>query len=183
MPALRWRALVARPAHYGFHATVRPPMPLREGTTADDLREAVAAIAAGREPFALPGLRVARLGTFFALRPEPESAAMAALAAECVRRLDDFRGADALRSEQGLSHRQRALQAQWGYPFVLDEFRCHLTLTEPVAEADAPEVLSVLTRFFSGDALRGPVPVDALALYHQPDRSTPFHLVERIPLG
>lgn len=181
--AARWQALVARPAHYGFHATLRPPMPLCSGAGTADLRAAVAAIAADHRPFALTGLRIARLGSFFALRPRQEDPAMAALAAACVRRLDALRGADAPRAAAGLSAPQRALLARWGYPFVLGEFRCHLTLTGVVAEADARWVAETLGRFFTTEALAGPLPVDALALYHQPDRETPFRLVERIALG
>jgi len=183
LAAPRWRATVARPAHYGFHATLRPPMPLPPGTDAGELRQAVAAIAAGHQPFVLTGLHIARLGAFLALCPSPASPAMEALAADCVRRLDPLRAPGPLRPEAGLSRRQRALQARWGYPFVLDEFRCHLTLTGPVAAAEAASMAEVLERFFPAGVLARPVPVDALALYHQPDRGTPFRLVERMPLG
>jgi len=159
-------------------------MPLRRGVGAADFRAAVAAIAADHIPFVLPGLQIARLGAFFALCLHERSRAMDALAADCVRRLDGLRGETPPRSESHpLSPRQRELLARWGYPFVFDEFRCHLTLTGPVHDRMAVDrAAEALARYFPTEIRLQPVPVDALALYHQPDRGTPFRLVERIPL-
>lgn len=51
-----------------------------------------------------------------------------------MRDLDAFRAPAAeaeleRRRKAGLSPRQDALLAQWGYPYVMEEFRFHMTLT------------------------------------------------------
>ena len=37
-----------------------------------------------------------------------------------------------------LSEAQRAHLLRWGYPYVMDEFRFHMSLTGSLAQVDAP---------------------------------------------
>lgn len=137
-------ALVAAPRRYGFHATLKPPFRLAEGRDAADLDHAAGRIAAGFAPFALR-LRPAWLGGFLALVPEGAAPEIAALAAACVTGLDDFRAPPpeaelARRRAAGLDAAEDAHLARWGYPYVLDRFQFHMTLTGPVAAAERPAV-------------------------------------------
>jgi len=57
------------------------------------------------------------------------------LAADAVAFFDPFRAAPseqeiAHRVPQKLTERQRAFLAEWGYPYVFDEYRFHITLTD-----------------------------------------------------
>ncbi|HTZ38232.1 MAG TPA: DUF1045 domain-containing protein [Stellaceae bacterium] len=52
VPAERLEAITAEPRRYGFHATLKPPFSLAEGTSAAALDAAVAALAARIAPFA-----------------------------------------------------------------------------------------------------------------------------------
>lgn len=122
------------PRKYGFHGTLKPPFRLAEGMTADGLADAVAGMAAQCAPAQAAGLRLARLGHFLALVPDGDQSGIARVAAACVTELDPFRAPAsdaelARRRKAGLSAQQDALLLKWGYPYVLEEFRFHLTLS------------------------------------------------------
>lgn len=178
------RRATAAPARYGFHATLKPPFALAEGTDVAALDAAVAALAAGLAAVDIPALRLAHIGRFLALVPDRPVAALDALAAECVTVLDRFRAPespDRVRQRRdGLTDRQAALLAQWGYPYVLDEFRFHLTLSGPLAADGRASVAAALDKAL-GDILAAPLPVRDLALFGDPGGG-PFRLVKRYPL-
>lgn len=122
------------PRKYGLHATLKPPMRLREGEDLAALEAACARLAATQAPVTLAGIELARLGRFLALRPLGDVAALNALAAACVRDLDHFRAAAspeelARRRQARLSAEQDAHLERWGYPYVMDQFRFHITLS------------------------------------------------------
>ena len=81
-----------------------------------------------------------------------------------------------------LSERQVELLDLWGYPYVLDEFRFHMTLTGPLSSTHADTIRKLAESFFK-NALADPLSLMGLALFHQSDRSTAFRAVEFFPLG
>lgn len=179
-------ALTAEPRRYGLHGTLKPPMRLAAGATADDLLAAVAALAARLTPVDLGRLRVAGLGPFLALVCEPQPAALDDLAAAVVAGLDGFRapptGAElARRRAAGLTPRQEALLSRWGYPYVMEEFRFHVTLTGRLpAEAMGPVVAAAEAHL--APALAEPQRLDALAVFGE-DEAGLFHCLTRVPLS
>ena len=136
------------PRRYGFHATLKAPFRLADGRDAAGLDAALAALAAGRAAFELPRLALTALGAFLALAPAAASAPLAGIAAACVTELDGFRAplteADIARRAAGLDGVEAAHLRRWGYPYVLDRFRFHLTLTGPLAPADRAAAESAL---------------------------------------
>lgn len=129
-----WESITRVPRRYGLHGTLKPPFRLAGGAAPETLRDAIRAIAATRAPVRCAPLHLARLGRFRALQPCAPCTALADLAAEIVVGLDGFRAPAtvqelARRRAVGLSARQEANLARYGYPYVLDEFRFHLTLT------------------------------------------------------
>lgn len=174
--------LVATPRRYGFHGTLKAPFVLDGEPAALDA--ALAALAGGFAPFALP-LQLAPLGDFLALVPAAQSPALAALAAACVTGLDRFRAPPdpeeiARRKPQALSARQRALLEVWGYPFVLDEFRFHMTLTGALADAERAAVAASLAPMLQ-PILAAPLRVADIGLFGE-DAAGLFHLLKRFPL-
>lgn len=136
--------ITATPRKYGFHGTIKPPFRLAPGQSPEALHRACTDLAAHLAPVTLDGLHLSQLGGFLALTPQGGASALADLAATVVRALDAFRAPPtqaeiARRKPDRLSPRQRALLDQWGYPYVMEEFRFHLTLTGdlPPPEADA----------------------------------------------
>ena len=132
--------VTANARRYGLHATLRPPMRLA-GTWAD-FRTAAAAGVGACAPFALPALRVCNVGGFLALRTSAACPPLQVLADRCVLGTEPFRAPSdhaelARRRAAGLTARQDALLAAYGYPHVLDEWFFHVTLTRRL---DAVEV-------------------------------------------
>ena len=174
------------PRHYGFHGTLKAPFRLAEGCTLDGLRTATARLAASQAAFLAPPLEVTALGPFLAMTLSAPSPAMSGLADACVRDLDDLRAplkeADlARRLAAGLSERQEAHLRRWGYPYVFEEFRFHMTLTGRLDEELRHRLKTVLAERFRAH-VQSPLPVREIALYEQPLPEEPFLLVERFAL-
>ena len=122
------------PRKYGFHGTLKPPFRLADGYTAGDLQSAVAKLAESLTPARCDGLQLTSMGGFLALTPQGDTSGLQRVAGACVQALDAFRAPaseaeTARRRQAGLSARQDALLQQWGYPYVMDAFRFHLTLS------------------------------------------------------
>ncbi len=164
-------ALTDTPRKYGFHGTIKPPFHLAPGTDEAGLRLAVTALAARLGPVQLPGLSLVDLHGFVALTPLGDTTALAALAADVVMTLDPFRAPPspqeiARRKPDRLTQRQRALLARWGYPYVMDEFQFHLTLTGSLPPADSAATLRAL-RPHLDPLLPRPFVLSDLALFGQ----------------
>jgi putative phosphonate metabolism protein len=182
----RWREITAEPRRYGFHGTLKPPFALTAGNSTADL-------AAGLQRFAdetprLGGVRltVASLSGFLALVPCEPAPSLLALADRCVRHFDAFRAPPreaelARRRRAGLSPAQEAHLRRWGYPYVFDQFRYHMTLSGRLDTAERERVGNWLTDRLEA-SIAAPVPLD-LALFEQPSRDLPFRLVRRYPAG
>jgi hypothetical protein len=103
-----------------------------------------------------------------------------------VRDLDPFRAPlaeEELRRRDGphLSTRQAANLRTWGYPHVMEDFRCHLTLTKRLAGEEREEALEAAKRHFAAD-LTAPYRIEGLALLGEDDRGF-FHQVACLSLG
>lgn len=181
------------PRRYGFHATLKPPFELREGLDAATLAAAQLAFAAAHRAFAMPALEVAMLGDFVALRPvESEATApgtpLRELADDCVRHFDRFRrpaspDESARRLVPGLSDRQRGYLARWGYAYLLDDWRFHMTLSDSLpatagGRATAARLRADAARHFAA-ALSQPMRCEGVALFVEPAPGADFRLIER----
>jgi hypothetical protein len=174
---------IAGAARYGFHGTLRAPFRAAPGVTEDDIVAAVEALAARLAPAASDGLRVADLHGFLALVPQGDSTAIDALAAAVVEGTDHLRAPltaeeIARRNPAGLTARERALLDRWGYPYVMEAFRFHLTLTDRLD--DTRPALSLAAVHFDG-ALPQPFIIADLCLFGEDDGGR-FHLRHRYAL-
>ena len=180
-------AATAEPRHYGLHATLKPPFRLAEGRTREALVEALAAFAARTAPVAGPALALRRLGRFLALVPSGPAPAIAALAAQLVEQFDGFRAPPgdaelAKRRAHGLTPAQEANLARWGYPYVMGEFRFHVTLSGALAP-EALDRLEALLQPLVAPFTTAPLAIAAFALFEQADPAQPFRLTQRFPVG
>lgn len=186
--------VTADPRRYGLHATLKAPMRLASQDALARLSGIAAAVAARHAPFDL-AVHTSVVDTdngkrpgFVALRPTVGSAgakAVDALAADCVQAFDDLRAPPtdtelAKRHAQSLSSRQRDLLAQWGYPYVFDEFRFHVTLSDRV---DANDAAAIAGWWQPRVQALGAMRVDSLALFVQPSPGEPFLQHERFIFG
>ncbi|ADP81568.1 DUF1045 domain-containing protein [Pseudofrankia inefficax] len=179
-------AITVDARRYGFHGTLKAPFRLAEGRTAAELDAALARFAAAHHGAVIPALSLVRMGGFFALVPGGPAARLSALAADVTTSFDGFRAPPtdaelARRNPAALTPRQRELLSAWGYPYVLDEFRFHLTLTDRVPPDRQPDVERTLTGWFAA-SLGATVPVDTLALFTEAEPGAPFALHAVYPL-
>lgn len=178
--------LTATPRKYGFHGTLKAPFRLAPGTGPAMLLGAMRDMAGTIAPVALSGgLKLAQLGGFLALIPKGGDKALNELTAELVRELDLFRAPltdreYARRKPEKLSPAQRAHLDRWGYPYVMEEFRFHMTLTGDLPAAQARAVCDALTPVLA-PMLTAPYVIDAISLAGE-DAAGRFHLIERVPL-
>ena len=178
--------LTRTPRKYGFHGTVKPPFHLADGTDADGLHQAAEAFCTKRAPVTIPKLEVRRLGGFIAVVPSEPSAELADLAAAAVEALDPFRAPPteaelARRRKARLTERQEALLMQWGYPYVMEEFRFHMTLTGRLDPKAADQARAALARHFD-PMLPHPWTIGSLCLMGE-DAEGRFHLLHRYTLA
>jgi putative phosphonate metabolism protein len=178
--------VTAEPRRYGLHATLKPPFRLAADRARPGLVDALTSLAARTAPVAGPALALRRIGRFLALVPSGPAAAIEALAARLVEQLDPFRapaGAAELtkRRAHGLTAAQEANLARWGYPYVMAEFRFHVTLSgslEPASLDRLETLLAPLVVPFT----TAPLAIDELALFEQATADAPFRLTQRFPL-
>lgn len=181
-----WADLTAAPRLYGFHGTLKAPFRLGDGLEEQDFLEAVALFAARRTAFSVPDLTVRLIGRFVALVPVEASDALAALATDCVRDLDAFRApltaAERERRLQApLTARQVAQLDGWGYPYIFDDFRFHMTLTGPLPEAIAADIAGALAAVW--ERHRAPLRLNGLAVFRQDRPDGRFALIARLPFA
>ena len=172
------------PRKYGFHGTLKPPFRLKEGQTPEALEAAVSDLAGVLSPAACDGLKLTQLGRFLALTPFGTLDGLQRIAEACVRDLDGFRAPAgeaelARRRKAGLSNRQEMLLAQWGYPYVFEEFRFHLTLSGGLPEGDAPGWMDTLQVHLPD--LSAPFVMDQIALCGERQDGR-FELIHRYTL-
>lgn len=178
--------ITATPRKYGLHATVKPPFRLAEGTAASDLHWAVSAQALRLSPVPVPGLRLHRIGGFLALVPDGDEGTLRTLAAQVVDSLDAFRAPPtpediARRNPDRLTERQRNYLNRWGYPYVMEEFFFHITLTGDLPADEGAAVEAALAPVLA-PLLPRPYIVDSLCLFGEGAEGR-FHLLHRYPLS
>jgi len=172
---------------YGFHATIKAPMALVEGATETDLRAALAEFVRQHQPIPLGRLQLASLHGFLALIPEGETERLQDFAAHVVEQFDLFRAPmsvkdRASRAGAGLSERQIELLDAYGYPYVFDEFRFHMTVTDRLEGADAAEISAAAATWFA-PVLEEPLELDRLSLFHESETGKPFRRIGDFKLG
>ncbi len=184
-----WRGMTVEPRRYGFHATIKAPFRLSESASEAALCEAAAELAAAQRAFDAGALRVSTLPVgaakaFVALTPVAPCPELSRLESLVVRKLDRFRAPltpaeRARRNPDQLSARQREMLDSWGYPYALDEFRAHFTLSDALANSEP--VAEALAREFGARVASPRLIVDALALFAQSRPGGDFAIVRRFP--
>jgi putative phosphonate metabolism protein len=181
-----WREITSDPRKYGFHATLKAPMTLADGRIEAELLAACESFA--RSPRAIPVIKpaVTAIGDFIAIVPVQRSAELEQLAADAISAFDGFRAPLTLadrerRNPERLTPRQRDYLDRWGYPYVMEEFRFHMTLTGRLPDERREAVLAELRRRFAAIELET-LAIDSIAVFRQPDAKSRFRIVQRFEL-
>lgn len=173
VPGLDVQALAditRHPRRYGFHATLKAPFRLAAPNDEQYLVARLEALARTLKPARLAPMRVASLGDFVALVPFEQNPDIDTIAAACVVGLDDLRApqtpADiARRNPDRLDTREAQLLERYGYPHVLERFRFHMTLTDPVDPEIAHSVMTGLAANLDHLNATAPLTLDRLCLF------------------
>ncbi len=194
MPAIKgfseeaFRQVTVAPRRYGWHATLKAPFTLAAGPDVDQLRNALETIAANSIAFAMPPMKVALLDDFLAIVPQTSSAEANAVAAKCVMELNALAAplsATELhrRRQAPLSPAQDALLERWGYPFVLDEYQLHFSLTGSLKHLNSQQVQNLQQAAQDWFANLPPCRFETLALFAEPTQGADFVLQEHFKLA
>lgn len=166
------------PRRYGFHATLKAPFVPHQGFK--KFIDSATDFAARQKSFDLPALAVTNLRGFLALCPIAASPHLHHLADSCVKTLDEHRTSESASQQAkrsvGKTQQQISYIAQWGYPFVFEEFHFHMTLTEKIN--DNP-YFKPACEYFSA-ALAQPRQVDHLSIFVEETKGAPFQLFCRL---
>jgi len=181
-----WAALTSDPRKYGFHGTLKAPFPLAPGRTEAELIAACESFAAAPRiiPVIVPVVRA--ISGFIAVVPSEPSADLGALAQDCVEAFDGFRAPmtaedRARRKPEALTARQVEQLDRFGYPYVRDDFRFHLTLTSRLAPEHGAPVLAMLQARFAALDMTS-LRIDRIVLFRQDDKASRFRIIGRFAL-
>jgi len=181
-----WRDVTQDPRKYAFHATLKPPMALAPGTSETELITACEAFAGAPRVIATIKPVLDSIGDFIALVPAAAPADLEHLAADCVREFEPFRAPlteedRARRNPSKLNPRQRYYLDRWGYPYVFEEFRFHMTLTGRLDAKRRPAVLNMLRDHFQNSSVNDFL-IDRVALFRQDEPDRRFCVICTWPL-
>ncbi|MDN4987008.1 DUF1045 domain-containing protein [Bradyrhizobium arachidis] len=176
-----WHDITTDPRKYGFHGTLKAPMALASDKTEAELVAASAAFAGKARPIPVIRPVVDSISGFIAVIPTEPVEALQQLAADCVRDFDSFRPRltaedRARRRPERLTERQRDYLDRWGYPYVMEEFRFHMTLTGRLDTERRGPILEMLRARFARLKLDILV-IDRITLFRQDDAEARFRII------
>ena len=177
-----WRDITQDPRKYGFHATMKAPLSLAKDKTEAELLAACEAFAGKPRPIPVIKPVVDSISGFIAVVPAQPSPELERLAADCTSEFDSFRapltsGDRARRNPSALTARQREHLKRWGYPYVMEDFRFHMTLTGRLDAGPRGPVLTMLRNRFSAVGLET-FAVDRIAVFRQDDPRSRFRILD-----
>ncbi|KAF0113173.1 MAG: phosphonate metabolism protein [Hyphomonadaceae bacterium] len=174
------------PRHYGFHATLKAPFELHSEKTEAELIAQVKDFCARREGF-VASIAPRTLGAFIAFQLTSNEVAMHSLHEAVVRHFEPFRAqlsdADMIRRRKAqLSVTQEARLLEFGYPYIFDEFRFHMTLTSEIIDAELRnKILDVLAEHFRD--FIGEHHFWGLSIFKQAQRDADFNIIHQSSFG
>ena len=175
-----------KPQKYGLHATLKAPFRLQTTESEPALRSAFHGFCNHQKPAASGNLTLSEQGGFISLRPQRQSAALFELGKNCLEAFDPFRAPldqnDLNRRRNArLSPRQNDFLHQWGYPYVLQEFQFHITLSSRLSILQREKIIPALKNLLAHE-LDCPFIIAHLALMGE-DRNGQFHILEEANLS
>jgi putative phosphonate metabolism protein len=184
----RFEELTTEPRRYGFHATLKAPFSLAQGVDEAHLLHATAALATTAHQVSVGPLSVDHWKGFVALRPVAPPPALVTLAERCAIELDWMRAhlseAERIRRQTGgLSPREDELLHRYGYPYLLDRYRFHFTLSGRCPPAEAAPLCAAAASACETLAATTPLVVDRLVVFVEPSPGADFRRLAEFELS
>lgn len=177
--------LTETPRKYGFHGTLKAPFRLTGTAYEAALFDAVGSFARRTAPVTMDALQLQLHRDFVALRPAGSTPNLNTFAKQVVTDLDGFRAPappeDLVRRRaSGLTPRQDYNLTTWGYPYVMEDFHFHLTLTGRLEPEIGQRVMDQLETHINS-VQPDPFVLDHITLMGQ-DSDGMFHEIHRYAL-
>lgn len=173
---------VESPRRYGFHATLKAPMRLADGISFEDFCLGVERLASQLNSTELGILKADHIGDFLALKTDEKyHGAVSDIAWRCVRELDEFRASlsdEERNKRKNLTPAESENLEQWGYPYVHDSFRFHMTLTSSLLQDELAEAMKMLVPMVPNETTW----LNSICIFGDPGSLKPFEFVERFDL-
>jgi len=185
-----FETLTRTPRLYGWHATLKAPFELNVTATPEAIQPTFSQLAQDTvSAFHLP-LKLVEMGDFLALVPAQPSPALQQLAEDCVRGLHPLalplsEAELKRRTGTGLTARQAELLHAWAYPYVMEQFQFHMTLSGSLKNV-APEVkeaLKAAAQEWFAPLLQQGMDIDAVTWFAQDQKNGDFRWVEHFELS
>jgi hypothetical protein len=179
------------PRLYGLHVTVKAPFRLMDGVCVSELEDAAEELACRHHPIGpfslvLEERKVGEANLFLCLAPAEKQPALHRLEADAVVTLDPFRAPLTLaevsrRRPDRLGRTELGYLQSYGYPYVLDAFQPHISLTGPIAP-DSP-LRTGLAQRLNSEADLMQFAARSLLIFEQPEPGARFYIRQRYRLG
>lgn len=172
----------------GLHGVLKPSFQLNPSASNNAFMATAKLFAKYMKVVEIPQLEVNVIGKFIALTPTIPSRELVALASECVRNFEGFRqpltiDMDSRYRKEKLTVYQNRMLQHWGYPYVMEEFRFFIPLTDRIEdEVERTDIAAAVTAL-TKPAIRQPVQISALTILMQDSRKDPMGIVEHFPFG
>lgn len=179
--------ITSSPRRYGWHATLKAPFYLAYGVSEHDLCLEIDLLTRSQRPIKLNGLSIREYGddksaylAFGVNTPHPHLSKFAQQYVETFHAYSAPLDENDLirRRQQNLTPRQEELLLRWGYPYVFEQFKFHMTLSGNVLELLPQQkqyLISGATHYF---AQLPTLSLDGLGLFCEPCEGEPFELVK-----
>lgn len=179
--------LTEEPRRYGFHATLKAPFRLALGVKESAAIAQLHTVARHLKPILLGPLRATTMGSFLVLVPETTPEGLNELAAACVTELDSLRAPlnekeMARRLSAPLDARDMQLLEKYGYPYVLERYQLHFTLTGPAAPAILQRVGELVAPSIAQLNAAAALWLDRLCLFVERSPGEKFHRIADVQL-
>ncbi len=180
------KAMTSEPARYGLHATLKAPFRLKHGLHAAALQEAVRTLSLAQSSVKVSNLILTAENDFLALVPHQTQAPLYHLAENCVRELDQCRAPltsnEIARRQNGcLTPQQNQHLLAFGYPYVLDEFKFHITLTNQLPTEKIDWLMSRANQHFA-PVIGQSLTIDCLSIFEEIESALPMTITKQFPL-
>jgi hypothetical protein len=134
----------------------------------------------------MPALEVIELDGFLALAPRTPCPPLRALADRCVSGTEAHRRpADASelarRRQAGLTADEEAILVRWGYPYLFETWRFHMTLSRRLAAAEMAMLRPAAVRHFAA-ALALPRQAGSICVFTEASAEAKLLVATRLPL-
>jgi len=186
--ATQIQSLTKAKRRYGFNCTLKPPFELNPTTTVNGLLETANVLAMGLSPIEMPKLELTPIGDFIALTLTSSSAVIDELASTCVRAFEGFRmplskeRIARYRKDKLTVHQEQMLN-HWGYPYVMEEFRFHMSLTDRISSVKKRENILHTLKELCDPVLAGTAPITNITVVGQKEPDQPMRVIEHFPFG